>query len=325
MINKASFIHTEETYPYRNLAMEEYLMQNCAEEECILYLWQNRNTVVIGKNQNCWRECRVSELERDGGYLVRRLSGGGAVYHDMGNLNFTFLVRKANYDIDKQMSVIIKAMQLLGIRAEKSGRNDAIADGRKFSGNAFYERGVFCYHHGTLLLNVDTEKMSRYLDVSSDKLKSKGVDSVHSRVVNLCELCPGITVKLVSEKMREALGMVYEIQTEDFDISRFDDAALKESEEKFASWEWKFGRKIPFSHEFGTRFKWGDVQVQLQVNGGIIENANVFSDSMDESWPEELAAALKGCLYEKRAMCEIIEKAVPDVSDDLKKLTSEFI
>ena len=325
MINKASFIHTENTYPYRNLAMEEYLLRNCGEDECILYLWQNRNTVVMGKNQNCWKECRVSELEKDGGYLVRRLSGGGAVYHDMGNLNFTFLVRRENYDVDRQMSVIIKAMQLLGIHAEKSGRNDATVDGRKFSGNAFYEKGGFCYHHGTLLLDADTEKMSEYLNVSRAKLKSKGVDSVRSRVANLCEFYPGITVDLVSEKMREAFGMIYGLETEEFDESRFDAAALEEGEKKFASWEWKYGRKIPFSYEFGKRFEWGEVQIQLRVNGGVIESANVFSDSMDERWPEILADALKGSSYDRQTVCGIMEKTVPALSDDLKKLAAEFI
>ena len=140
MIEKALFFRTDNTYPYRNLAVEEFLMKSCADNECILYLWQNRHSVVIGKNQNCWKECNVSRLERDNGYLVRRLSGGGAVYHDMGNLNFTFLVRKSNYDVDRQMSVIIRAMQLLGLEAEKSGRNDALIYGRKFSGNAFYKR-----------------------------------------------------------------------------------------------------------------------------------------------------------------------------------------
>ena len=135
MITKASFLLTQETNPYKNLALEEFLLMNCQPGECILYLWQNRNTVVIGRNQNCWKECNVSQLEKDGGFLVRRLSGGGAVYHDMGNLNFTFLVRKEDYNVDRQMNVIIRAMQLLGIHAEKTGRNDITADGRKFSGN----------------------------------------------------------------------------------------------------------------------------------------------------------------------------------------------
>ena len=141
MIEQLTYIETDNTHPYKNLAVEEYLLLHCRENECILYLWQNQNTVVAGRNQNVWKECLVSRLEEDNGHIVRRLSGGGAVYHDLGNLNFTFLVRKENYDVSKQLDVILKAVQKLGIAAEKSGRNDILADGRKFSGNAFYEKG----------------------------------------------------------------------------------------------------------------------------------------------------------------------------------------
>ena len=277
------------------------------------------------KNQNCWKECRVSQLEKDDGYLVRRLSGGGAVYHDMGNLNFTFLVRKGNYDVDRQMSVIIRAMQLMGLKAEKSGRNDALIDGRKFSGNAFYERNDFCYHHGTLLLDVNKQQMAKYLNVSADKLKSKGVESVRSRVANLCEFYPGVTVELVSAKLREAFGEIYGLEVADYDTGRFSKETIEEYENKFASWEWKYGRRIPFQYEFGRRFEWGDVQLQLEVNEGIIKNANVFSDSMDPEWAAELAEALPGCRYEQQAMCEVADRLSGQIAADVKRLIAESV
>lgn len=300
-------------------------MKDCGDDECILYLWQNRHTVVIGKNQNCWKECRVSQLEKDDGYLVRRLSGGGAVYHDMGNLNFTFLVRKGNYDVDRQMSVIIRAMQLMGLKAEKSGRNDALIDGRKFSGNAFYERNDFCYHHGTLLLDVNKQQMAKYLNVSADKLKSKSVESVRSRVANLCEFYPGVTVELVSAKLREAFGEIYGLEVTDYDTGRFSKETIEEYENRFASWEWKYGRRIPFQYEFGRRFEWGDVQLQLEVNEGIIKNANVFSDSMDPEWAAELAEALPGCRYEQQAMCEVADRLSGQIAADVKRLIAESV
>ena len=149
MIRRIQIFSTDCTNPHRNLAVEQYLLETVPEETCILYLWQNRRTVVIGRNQSPWKECRTAALEADGGFLARRLSGGGAVFHDLGNLNFTFLVNKADYDLPRQLGVIVEACRLLGIPAECSGRNDVLSNGRKFSGNAFYEHGGKSYHHST--------------------------------------------------------------------------------------------------------------------------------------------------------------------------------
>lgn len=325
MITKASFIQTSDTNPYHNLALEEYLLMNCQPGECILYLWQNRHTVVIGRNQNCWKECKIRQLEEDHGFLARRLSGGGAVYHDLGNLNFTFLVRKSDYDIDRQMQVILRAMALLGIHAEKTGRNDATIDGRKFSGNAFYETGDFCYHHGTLLIQTDTGKMSHYLNVSTEKLKSKGVNSVRSRVANLCEFVPDISVSLVSEKMRAAFGEIYGLPVTDLNPCRLDEAAILSSQARFSSWEWKYGRPIPFQYEFSRRFPWGDVQIQLQVSGGMIRQAKVFSDSMDPDWASLLESALTGQRYEIPSLFAAADALPETVRDDVKTLIQDAI
>ena len=175
MVKNLVFIETDGVDPYENLAVEEYLLFHCQKDQIILYLWQNQNTVVIGRNQNAWRECRISELENSGGHLARRLSGGGAVYHDLGNLNFTFLARKDDYDLDRQMKVILSALQKLDIRAEKSGRNDILVSGKKFSGNAYYQHGDYCYHHGTLMVDVKKDDLGKYLTVSREKLNGKCV------------------------------------------------------------------------------------------------------------------------------------------------------
>ena len=309
--------------PYWNLAVEEYLTFHVEEEECILYLWQNYHTVVIGKNQNCWKECKVNYLEEDGGYLVRRLSGGGAVFYDMGNLNFTFCVRKGNYDLEKQLSVILEAVNKLGLQAEKTGRNDITIGGRKFSGNAFLESGDFCYHHGTILLDVNKADMLKYLTVSKEKLASKSVDSVKSRVVNIAELAPDITVFKMCEKLIEAFGEVYGCEVENVSRERLEKDEISMLEKKFSSWDWKYGRKIPFQYEMGRRFLWGDIELQLQVDGGIITEVCAHSDAMNQTFIAEIPNALKGCIYNEAAMISAI-KEIQLLSDNQKQMVEDI-
>lgn len=324
MIDRLRWIEAKDTYPYYNLALEEYLTMHAEPGECILYLWQNRHTVVIGKNQNCWKECKVDYLEDEGGYLVRRMSGGGAVFHDLGNLNFTFLVRKKDYDVDRQLDVILEAVKMLGIHAEKTGRNDITVDGKKFSGNAFYETGDFCYHHGTLLLHVNKGDMSKYLNVSKEKLQSKSVDSVRSRVTNLCDYNPGITVEIMKQKMTEAFGQVYGGPVLPLEDGRIDRDEIKRLEEKFSSWEWKYGRKIPFDHQMGKRYDWGDVEIQLHVNGGRILAVNVYSDAMDQEIIGELPDYLRGCLYSERDMAEAIRR-LSDGTEEKRRIKEDLL
>ena len=308
MIRRLTLALGPGSYPYPNFGMEEYLLYHVEEEECILYLWQNEKTVVIGRNQNAWKECRREELEAAGGHLVRRLSGGGAVFHDLGNLNFTFITRKDNYDVTKQTEVILRAVKKLGVNAERTGRNDITVDGRKFSGNAYYETGDFCYHHGTILLSVDKEEMARYLNVSREKLRSKSVDSVKSRVANLIEFVPDLTVRRMRDSLEESFGEVYGLPAGPFPPERLCEDEVRERTERFASWEWKYGRKIPFEHEMEHRYAWGGIQMQFHVDEGRIKDVNVFSDAMDQELIGNLAEKLRDCPYEENAMCAAVEK-----------------
>lgn len=332
MINKLIWINTDNTYPYKNLAIEEYLTRNAGPGECILFLWQNRNTVVIGKNQNCWKECKVNCLEADGGYLVRRLSGGGAVFHDLGNLNFTFCVRHSDYDVDKQLNVILRAAQMLGIHAEKTGRNDITVDGRKFSGNAFLREGEQCYHHGTIMINVDPEDMSKYLNVDTKKLQSKGVDSVRSRVANLTEFRPDLTIDMMRNALIEAFAETYGSKPQELFEASLPQREIDELTKKFESWDWKYGRKIPFDYEIEARYNWGDVQIQLHVDEGVIKDANFYSDAMDQDVIDNFKAALIGRPYTEGAMISAIAStpmpagnASPELVDVMRRDISKSI
>ena len=278
--------------PYYNLALEEVLLNNLQQGECILYLWQNANTVVIGRNQNPWRECRISRLEEDGGHLARRLSGGGAVYHDTGNLNFTFLCRDKDYNLKKHLSVIVEACRANGVVAEISGRNDVLAQGCKFSGNAFYHHEGKSYHHGTLMVNVDVERVERYLSPSPAKLKAKGVASVRSRVINLCELAPSMTCKSLSQDMVSAFEEVYGLKPRELRIEDLDSNTIELLCQRNASQEWLYGRDLPLNFSCSDRFSWGELVLDLEIERGRINKVQVYTDSMD--W--QLAAILEQTL-----------------------------
>lgn len=301
---------TDNLDPWRNLAMEEYLLDHTKPNECILYLWQNQNTVVIGKNQNAWKECRTELLDQEGGKLARRSSGGGAVFHDTGNLNFSFLVDRQFYDIHRQLEIILKAVGKLGINAIFSGRNDLTVDNRKFSGNAFCYRKKSALHHGTILISADMEKMTRYLQVPEDKIKSKGIESVRSRVVNLSEYnaqldIPTITDALI-DSFQELYGETRDIKTGE---EGMDQILLNELHNKYSSWDWRFGESPKFDIEMDTRFPWGGIQIGLRLEQGRIAKAFVYSDAMDESFIEMIPGILEGCLFHSKNMSDAIVEA----------------
>lgn len=293
--------------PYYNLAVEKQLLDTLQPGECILYLWQNQNTVVIGRSQNPWAECRTTLLEAEGGVMARRLSGGGAVFHDTGNLNFTFLVETENYDADRQLSVIHEACRLAGIRAEKSGRNDLLAEGKKFSGNAFYHSGGHSYHHGTLMVDVDKDKLQRYLSPPKAKLQAKGIASVRSRVVNLKELSPALTIESLKEYMVQAFEKVYALSSSPVKFTPADLAAIQQKEENNKSWEFLFGTPLPFTFQCEEKFDWGYVQLQLQAKSGIITACKVYSDAMDWSLAPALEKALTGCAFRLADMQQALQ------------------
>lgn len=279
--------------PWRNLALEEHLLGRVDREEPILYLWQNENTVVIGRNQNAWRECNYRLLEQEGGQLARRLSGGGAVFHDLGNLNFTFITSRQSYDLHRQLTVVLRAVRAIGIEAEFSGRNDLVVGARKFSGNAFLLGNTTAYHHGTLLVNSDLGKLTRYLRVSSEKISSKGIESVRSRVVNLNELEPGLTVDIVSDALAESFSSSYSGERSMDGIDPDSQLELEDLYRKYESWEWRFGKSPQFDIHYDKRFTWGEVQLCLALKRGRIESVELYSDAMNADLILRMASALR--------------------------------
>lgn len=295
--------------PYRNLACEKWLFDTTSQDTCTLYLWQNENTVVIGRNQNPWAECRPTLLQEDGGKLARRLSGGGAVFHDLGNLNFTFICSSENYDLAKNLEVIKKACRYTGIEAAVSGRNDILADGKKFSGNAFYNSKGMSYHHGTLLINADIKKVEKYLTPSKAKLEAKGVKSVRSRIVNLASIAPDLTCDKMKEYMKAAFAQVYNLPTEE--IAGIDrDFVLKLATE-YSSWDYIYGESKPFSASVENRFSWGSVTLNLDVKDGAIMGCKLYTDAMFWELAQRVETALLGCPLQDEKLQNKLISAVP--------------
>jgi lipoate-protein ligase A len=321
LIHNIKYIIGNHFDPYYNLALEEYLLKHVKKGECILYLWQNEKTVVIGRNQNPWKECKLQELEDFGGKLVRRLSGGGAVFHDLGNLNFTFLMNKEDYDLTKQQGVIVKAVNHLNIPAVINGRNDITVDERKFSGNAFYTDGENSYHHGTILVKVNMGDLSKYLNVSKDKLISKGVESVKSRVVNLTEYDKNLTIDIMKNHVIRAFEEVYGLTAQELDTFEISVKELKVRKNRFSSWEWNLGKKLDFDYKVEERYPWGNVEVLFRVDKGMVRETNVYSDSLDTDYISSLTESLQNCKFSSDEIIKRIEEIDP--SNELQNQMAE--
>lgn len=289
--------------PWRNLAVEKRLFL-LNSSEVILYLWQNANTVVIGRNQNAYKECDLSAMSADGVTLARRESGGGAVFHDTGNLNFTFIAPNDIYDIPRQMTLIQKAAARFGIQAQLTGRNDIVAgqNGCKFSGNAFQKGASHSLHHGTLLINADLSRASKYLIPSKSKLRSKGVESVRSRICNLCEWSSEVNV----EKMCQTL--VHEFEADYGQAHLYgvpgNDPQTAQFYSEFADPHWRLGRGSDYTVSYETRFDWGSIELRLAVSGNSVAAVQIFSDAMDEKLIPAVERALAGSPYEPEDLAQ---------------------
>lgn len=262
---------------YYNLALEYTMAENNPSGSAILFLWQNANTVVIGKHQNPYRECNLAAMRADNVMLARRPSGGGAVFHDEANLNFSFIYAKGEYNLSRNYKIIIDALTTLGIDAYTSGRNDILFQNKKFSGNAFYTVGSAQVHHGTIMVGVNMDSLAKYLSTSSLKLASKGVASISSRVLNLASIQPNITVDKVKEKIKTAFLQCYD-KEKALALQVQNDKVLL-VKDKIQVDDYIMGKKYNFAQQATFRLPLGEVALTINEDNQI----EIYSDFLDTS------------------------------------------
>ncbi|QUX97462.1 lipoate--protein ligase [Marinomonas sp. CT5] len=316
--------------PHFNLAVEDCIFRSMPADQRVLFLWRNADTVVIGRFQNPWKECNISRMEQDKIHLARRQSGGGAVFHDLGNTNFTFMAGKPEYNKEVSTKIVLNGLKKLGIEGYANGRNDfVVGEGdemRKFSGSAYKETKERGFHHGTLLLHADLNRLANYLNPDPKKLQSKGITSVRSRVTNLNNLYPTIDHQLVCDAIIESFceyfGEVPVIEEISPDALP-DLPGFVEKFEQQQSWDWNFGKSPQFTYTLDERFKWGGVEVHLDLQNAKITAAQTFTDSLFPDPIAQLATSLIGVSYRPDAIAACVDSLIsryPDHKADLEEM-----
>lgn len=302
------YINNDFTNPYFNQAVEEYFLKN-TDEECFI-LWRNEPCIFIGKNQNAMSEINIDFVKQNDIKVVRRYSGGGAVFHDLGNINFTFLTNKDKHDcIDfkKFTQPIINALKDLNINAEFSGRNDITIDGKKFSGNAQYYWKNRVLHHGTLLFSGNLTNLSAALNPKPMKFENKGVKSVASRVTNIKEhLTEPMTVLEFRDFLRAHVMKANQIEST-YDMTAEEIKAVQKLvDEKYTTWEWIFGNSPKYSFNNVQKFTGGMVEINMDVEKGSIKALRIYGDFFGEKDVLELEQALMGVKHSEEAIREAL-------------------
>ncbi|AME05826.1 lipoate--protein ligase LplJ [Bacillus siamensis] len=300
------------TDPRINLAIEEYCVKHLDPEQTYLLFYVNQPSIIIGKNQNTIEEINTKYVEDNGIIVVRRLSGGGAVYHDLGNLNFSFITKDDGdsfHNFKKFTEPVIQALRQLGVEAELSGRNDIVADGRKISGNAQFSTKGRIFSHGTLMLDSAIDHVVSALKVKKDKIESKGIKSIRSRVANISEF---LDDKMTADEFKKHLlhhifntndlSKVPEYKLTDEDWK----AIRKISEERYQNWDWNFGRSPAFNLQHSKRYPVGSIDLRLEVKKGIIQDCKIFGDFFGAKDVSEVEQALIGKQYDRTAIREAL-------------------
>lgn len=275
------YLINKSTNPYYNLALDEYAMKHIDIDEDFFFLWRNEPSVIIGKNQNAAEEVNQNYIDDNNVKVARRVSGGGAVYHDFGNLNFTFIINvddpgKVNYK--KYVQPIIDALADMGVNAEASGRNDILIDGLKISGNAQRMANGKLMHHGTLMYDLNIEDMVKALNVAPDKFISKGVKSIRSRVTNIKEHLPNSTdIYDFWDSLQYYLSN--KGQDKEIILSEEEKAQIEfEAINRFGTWDWIYGESPEFNLNNQKRFAGGKLEIKMNVENGHIKDVRFIGD-----------------------------------------------
>ncbi|MCG1022423.1 lipoate--protein ligase [Sutcliffiella horikoshii] len=298
------------TDPRINLAIEEYALKNLDIEDTYLLFYINEPSIIIGKNQNSVEEINTKYVEDNGIHVVRRLSGGGAVYHDHGNLNFSFITKddgESFHNFKKFTAPVVEALKSLGVDAEMSGRNDILAEGRKISGNAQFSTRGRMFSHGTLLFDSEIEHVVSALNVKKDKIESKGIKSIRSRVANIKEfLNEDITIEQFRQLLLEAIFKSKDIPK--YELTEQDWKNIHElSKERYQNWDWNYGKSPKFNLQHSHRFPVGQIDVRLDVTKGKIENCKIYGDFFGVGDVSEVENLLLGVKYEKAEISQALE------------------
>lgn len=319
MEKKFKFITHSNHDPYFNLASEEYLLKQ--KDGFYFYLWINAPSVIVGVNQNAFKEVNLDYTETNHIKVVRRLTGGGAVYHDLNNVNYTIIAPyHESENLYREFSKpIIEYLSSLGVKAEFSGRNDILVDGKKISGNAQTVYNDRVMHHGTLLFDTDTSVLSSALNPNKLKIESKGIKSVRSRVTNIKDC---LKKQIMVSEFLNGLSKIFLLNSERYDFNEQDINAInKLSKEKYSTYEWNIGRSPKGEISFENKFDFGILTITFDAKDGVIENAKISGDFFSKKDVNELAEKLNGVRFEKNSVL----KALESVSDYIVGASAEII